>query len=229
MKKKSETLFNGKDLSGWQVKCLTKDRDKEFWKVNDSVIECNSLGKPDHDYVWLQSEKEFDNFQLQLKFQVFHSSKGNSGVQFRSRYDQSVSAPKGGWLNGPQVDIHPATPLRTGLIYDETHGVNRWICPSLKNSAMVVSKAPKGAHVTKLVYADNDLHAWNTLKLVCDGMKIQTWVNNNKVCDFDGTGLLDDQKHKTCNVGIKGHIALQLHNRDELLIRYKDIIVTPIQ
>lgn len=103
-------MFNGTDLSGWQVRCLPADQGKTFWQVSDGAIECNSMGKPDHRYVWLISEGEYDNFQLRLKFQVFHASNGNSGVQFRSRYDDSADAPNGGWLNGPQVDIHP--PLR---------------------------------------------------------------------------------------------------------------------
>jgi type 1 glutamine amidotransferase len=128
-----EDLFNGRDLKGWAVKCHERDKNKGFWKVNKGAIECNSIGRTDHDYVWLMHEKEFDNFELHTKFQVFQSSKGNSGIQFRSRYDESKTAPGGGWLNGPQVDIHPPNPMRTGLIYDETDGANRWIYPSMPN------------------------------------------------------------------------------------------------
>jgi hypothetical protein len=221
-----KSLFNGKDLSGWEVKCLSKDRDKMFWKVKDGVIECNSLGIPKHDYVWLMTEQEYSDFELRLKFQIFESSKGNSGVQFRSRYDDSDSAPRGGWLNGPQIDIHPPMPLRTGLIYDETQGVRRWIYPSLEDSSIVVNKAPRAAHETELKYADNDPDAWNTLILVCNGMKIKTYVNGRNISDYDAAGILDDQLHKIHNVGTKGKFALQLHTGDELLIRFKDIEIS---
>jgi hypothetical protein len=218
-----ERLFNGKDLSGWEVKCLSQDRDKVFWKANNGAIECNSLGKPEHNYVWLMTEKEYGNFKLRLKFQVFRFSKGNSGLQFRSRYDDSHSATSRGWLNGPQVDIHPPMPLRTGLIYDETQGVKRWIHPSLENAGIVPEKAPKAAHQTKLKYADNATDTWNTLDLICDEMKIMTFINGRNISDFDATGILDDEIHNAHNVGTKGKIALQLHSGDELLIRFKDI------
>ena len=223
-----QTLFNGTDLSGWQVKCLPADLDKTFWKVNDGAIECNSMGKPDHRYVWLLSEGKYDNFQLRLKFQIFRSSNGNSGVQFRSRYDDSDDAPNGGWLNGPQADIHPPTPFRTGLIYDETNGVQRWIWPSLKNWEIQPKQAPLVAHQTQLVYADNDPGAWNTMKIICDGMHIQTVVNGRLISDYDASGVLNDDNHKNHNVGTKGHLALQLHANDQLRIRFKDIQIRKI-
>jgi hypothetical protein len=221
-------LFNGTDLSGWRVKCLPADQDRTFWEVNDGAIECDSMGKPDHQYVWLMSEAEYDNFQLRLKFQVFRSSNGNSGVQFRSRYDDSDDAPNGGWLNGPQVDIHPPAPFRNGLIYDETQGVKRWIHPSLKDWNIQPDQAPAAVRDTKLKYADNDPDAWNTMEIICDGMNIQTFVNGRLISDYDATGVLDDQNHKTHNVGTTGHLALQLHANDQLRIRFKDIQIQEI-
>jgi len=35
-------------------------------------------------------------------------------------------------------------------------------------------------------------------------------------------------KHTKLNVGTKGHIALQLHKNDELLIRYRKIYIRKI-
>ena len=89
---KWEPLFNGKTLDGWTVKCIPADRDKEYWKVKEGFIECNSLGNPEHNYVWLTSDREFADFQLKLKYQIFRESGGNSGVQFRSSYDDSENA-----------------------------------------------------------------------------------------------------------------------------------------
>lgn len=213
-----EPLFNGKNLDGWTVCCKAADRNKIFWKAERGVIECDSLGRPGHDYVWLESEREFGNFQLRLKFQVFKASPGNSGVQFRSRYAD-------GWMDGPQVDIHAPQPLRTGVIYDETTGVRRWIWPSLANSAMDPAKAPEPARATKLVYADEVPGAWNTLELIVDGMKVRTFVNGRRVSDFSAAGVLDDKVHGDRKVGTVGRIALQLHCGDELWIRFKDIQV----
>ena len=218
-----EDLFNGKNLDGWEIKCLPEDRGKEFWTAKNGVIECNSIGKPDHHYFWLMHKKEYADFNLLLKFQIFKSSTGNSGVQFRSRYDSSEKAREGGWLNGPQADIHPPTPFRAGLIYDETDGVNRWIYPSMPDWKISETDVPKTALQTELVYADNNPDAWNTMEIICEGMKIRTFVNGKLVTNFDATGILDDAIHLEKNVGSSGQIALQLHSSDELFIRYKDI------
>lgn len=220
-------LFNGKNLDGWTVHCQAQDAGKVFWTVNNGAIECNSIGRPDHKYVWLMHESDFSDFDLRLKFQVFKSSSGNSGVQFRSRYDNSGNAREGGWLSGPQVDIHPPAPFRAGLIYDETDGVNRWIHPSMPDWKIDENNVPKAALQTRLVYADDNPNAWNTLEISCHEMKIETVVNGNKVTDFDASGILDDEIHMQEKVGTTGKIALQLHSSDELLIRYKDIQIKP--
>jgi hypothetical protein len=204
------SLFNGKNLAGWTVKCKPQDNDKTFWKVADGVILCDSMGRKDHDYVWLMTEKEFGDFELSVKFQPFKESRGNSGVQVRSRYDDAA-----GWLDGPQVDIHPPVPWRIGLIYDETRGERRWINPSLKSAAIDPSHAPKQWKFNE--------DGWNGLTIICRGLRIKTILNGVVMSDYDGAGVLDNEAHKTRNVGVRGHIALQLHSRDELRIRFKDI------
>lgn len=217
------TLFNGRDLSGWSIRCPQKDRALTFWRVVDGTIECNSLGHEGHDYNWLMSDEEYGDFHLKMKFQVFEAYQGNSGVQFRSRYDTSEHAPGGAWLDGPQVDIHPSSPLRTGLIYDETREVRRWIHPSLTDWTMVPEKAPKRAHETRLIYADDNPEAWNDLELICRGTQIRTLINGHPVADFDGRGILDDTDHRRHGVGLRGFLALQLHRNSQTRIRFKDI------
>jgi CubicO group peptidase (beta-lactamase class C family) len=210
------SLFNGRDLTGWTVKCQPQDRDKTFWKVEDGAILCDSTGRQDHNYVWLVSDQEFADFELRLKFQAYADSPGNSGLQFRSRFDDVVS---GGWMNGPQVDIHPPTSMswRTGLIYDETREERRWIFPSLPDSRMPPEFAPP-RHVFK--YAND---GWNELTLVCQGTRVRTILNGIVRTDWQGAGVLDNEAHQQHNVGRTGHFALQLHSGDELKIRFKGI------
>jgi len=210
-------LFNGKDLDGWAVKCKPADKDKGFWTVKDGAISCDSMDKGKHNYVWLMTEKEYGDFELKLKVRGHAAkSKGNSGVQVRSRYDE-----KAGWLDGPQVDIHPPAPWRTGLIYDETRETKRWIFPSLKNSSIKREQGPKECRWQ----ADG----WNNLTIRCKGTKIVTRLNGLTVTDFDGKGVLDDAAHRSHNVGLNGQIALQLHSGDKLLIDFKDIHIRPLK
>jgi N-acetylneuraminic acid mutarotase len=215
------SLFNGTNLDGWTVNCLPEDKSKAFWTVENGTITCNSLGQKDHDYVWLMSGEEYGDFELHLRFQAYRDSPGNSGVQVRSRYDAGVDAPRGGWLDGPQVDIDASTGWRSGLIYDETREEKRWISPSLTNWEIDDSYAP-GEWKFKF---SNDDDGWNDLHIICRGTKVKTILNGFVMTDYDGAGILDSPDHAAHNVGMNGHFALQLHSSDELLIRYKNIRV----
>jgi len=213
------SLFNGQNLDGWVVKCLPDDRNKTFWSVDQGAITCNSMEDTDHAYVWLMTDKEFADFEFRLKFKAYKNSPGNSGIQIRSRYDESPNAPNGGWLDGPQIDIHPPDPFRTGLIYDETREEKRWIYPSLKNWEIDSADVP---HKWSFKY---DEEGWNDLSVLCKGNYIKTTLNNHVITDWDGSGILDSEFHKKHRIDKSGHIALQLHSDDALKIRFKDIII----
>jgi hypothetical protein len=212
------SLFDGVTLKGWHVAARTEDRAKGFWRVEGGAITCDSRGDKEHDYVWLVSDGEFGDFELKLKVRGFRDSTGNTGVQVRSRYDEQLS-----WMHGPQVDIHPPAPWRTGLIYDETRETRRWIFPSLKSWEIGEENGPK-----KWLWRYSDEgDGWNQLEVVCRGLRIRTVVNGVQIADFDGAGVLDDAAHRSHRVGREGHIALQLHSRDELRIQFKDIAIRP--
>lgn len=218
-------LFNGRDLTGWTVKTQPQDTDKAFWRVDAGSILCDSLGHTDHEPIWLMTDREFGDFELQLKFQAYRHSSGNSGVQFRCRYDENADG--GGGLDGPQVDIHPHPPQtwRTGLIYDETRGERRWVSPSLPDAKIDESHQTPG-HVFKF---SDEGDGWNELTIICRGYRVSTILNGVAITDWDGTGVLDNASHIVRRVGRTGHIALQVHRRDQLFIRYKDIRIRELK
>ncbi|BDS07599.1 hypothetical protein NT6N_26390 [Oceaniferula spumae] len=220
------SIFDGKTLSGWNVHCLPKDQGKKYWSVHNGAIQCDSRSDGKHNYVWLIHEKEFADFELRLKLQCFEAKKGNSGIQIRSRWNPDDGQ---GWLNGPQIDIHPPAPWRTGFIYDETRGVQHWISPVRPSHQLSEKQAfPNGRpDGWKFHYATEEKDVWNDLKIRCIGTQITTWLNGVQITDFDGSKVLTDEHHQKANVGMKGHIALQLHSRDQILIRFKDITVLP--
>jgi hypothetical protein len=213
------SLFNGKDLAGWTVRCPPEAQGKNFWQADAGTILCDSLGRPDHPYVWLVSDQEYGDFELKLKFQAYADSPGNSGIQFRSRFD---AADQGG-MNGPQVDVHPPVKQqwRTGLIYDETRGEQRWVCPSLPDWK-IGAEFGRAGRVFK--YA-GDGDGWNDLTIIARGTHVKTVVNGVVYAEWDGTGVLDNAAHRARNVGRTGHFALQLHAKDQLRIRFKDVFV----
>lgn len=216
-----QSLFNGRDLSGWQVQCKPADQGHDFWKVQDGAIVADSMGHTEHDYVWLTSRAEYDDFVLRLKFQVDRDCPGNSGVQIRSRYDLDD-----GWLDGPQVDINPPGPWRTGMIWDETRDSQRWLYPDIPQGQWV----EPGMAVDGLrFYYSDDTPAWNDLQITAHGPHITVVLNGLIVTDYDGTGVLDDETHQTRGVGMNGHLALQIHTRDQVRIRFKDITLRKIE
>lgn len=108
------TLFNGKDLAGWQV------HGTEKWYVDHGDLICES--GPDKEYGYLSTIKAYKNFVLKLAFK--QEANGNSGVFFRS----SV---KGVIIKGWQVEVAPPG-QHTGGIY-ESYGRGWLIKPNPKN------------------------------------------------------------------------------------------------
>ena len=215
-----QLLFNGKNLDGWSVKC--SDGHMGFWSVEEGTLVASSLGSTTHDYNWLQSEGEYDDFELSFRFQVFPGAGGNAGLQFRSRWDPDARVPWNdslvtGWLDGPQADINPPGAWRNGLIYDETRGHRRWISPSLEN--WVIDSATYAPE--KVI--QHEAPAWNRMVLTCKGTRVQVRVNDILVTDYNGSGILDDDIHAGHRVGMQGHIAFQIHRANEVHVRYKDI------
>lgn len=219
-KSKWQALFNGQDLTGWTVKAKPADRGRDFWRVEDGCIVANSIGRPDHDYVWLVSDREFSDFALRLSFQAYKDSPGNSGVQIRSRYDDQA-----GWMDGPQIDINPPGPWRTGMIWDETRGSGRWLFPPVNPGKWVNQLM---ANPDLVFNYDTESPGWNALEIRAVGATITATLNGVPVTSFDGTGILDDAVHQARGVGMRGQIALQIHTGDELKIRFKDIQVTEL-
>ena len=107
-------LFNGKDLTGWQV------HGTEKWYVDHGDLICES--GPDKEYGYLSTIKAYKNFVLKLAFK--QEANGNSGVFFRS----SV---KGVIIKGWQVEVAPPG-QHTGGIY-ESYGRGWLIKPNPKN------------------------------------------------------------------------------------------------
>ena len=219
---KAESLFDGKTLAGWTVKCHASDKDKKYWKVVDGTITGETEPGASRKNIWLVTEKQYDDFELSLKVQTVSTSTGNSGIQLRCRYDAEADK-----LDGPQVDIDAPNPWRCGLVYDSTRGVQAWVCPAIaKGEKLTPEHAAKG---WTWKHADKG-DAWNDMRIICKGLRIKTIVNGVTTADYDGTGRLDDEVHRLRNVGVKGHIAFQIHaGRTDLLVRFKDIRIAPLK
>src|SRR5690606_25584686 len=106
-----QSLFNGKDLTGWTVYGTEK------WYVEDGLLVCES--GPDKQYGYLTTDKPYKNFELTLEFK--QEADGNSGVFVRSTVD-------GTKVSGWQVEVAPPG-HDTGGVY-ESYGRGWLIKPA---------------------------------------------------------------------------------------------------
>ena len=111
---KKNSLFNGKDLSGWTI------HGTEKWYVENGNLVCES--GPDKQYGYLSTDKTYKNFELTLEFR--QEANGNSGVFFRS----SIEGVK---ISGWQCEVAPIN-RHTGGIY-ESYGRGWLIKPDSLN------------------------------------------------------------------------------------------------
>lgn len=99
--KETTSLFNGKDLTGWEA------YGSELWYVEDGQLICES--GPDRQYGYLATRDYYDNYDLTLEFKQV--ANGNSGVFIRS------FVPEGVTVNGWQIEVAPKG-HGTGGIYE---------------------------------------------------------------------------------------------------------------
>jgi len=95
-----QSLFNGKDLTGWKIYGTEK------WYVEEGHLICES--GPDKEYGYLATEKFYKNFDLTVEF--LQESNGNSGLFFRSTIE-------GTRISGWQCEVAPPG-HNTGGIYE---------------------------------------------------------------------------------------------------------------
>ena len=94
------SLFNGKDLSGWEIFGTEK------WYVEDGLLVCES--GPDKGYGYLATDDSYKNFVLTVEF--MQEDNGNSGVFIRSDIE-------GTKISGWQAEVAPPG-KHTGGIYE---------------------------------------------------------------------------------------------------------------
>ena len=118
-KPKKESLFNGKDLTGWDI------YGTELWYVKDGELVCES--GPDKEYGYLGTRKYYDDFDLTLEFK--QEANGNSGVFIRSYIKKGVQ------ISGWQVEVAPPG-NDTGGIYESYGRGWIWQIPDEKENIL---------------------------------------------------------------------------------------------
>ncbi len=193
------SMFNGKDLTGWESK-------PGGWTVEDGAITGQSTKeKPckKHHYLMWRGGKPGD-FELRLSYRLVG---GNSGIQLRSRELPNWDT------SGYQADME-AGDLWSGALFEHTRG------GIAMRGTKVVIDADGTKHVTTVAdSAELQKHIkandWNDYTIVARGPQIVLKINGvvmSQVID-------NDRKHAARN----GVIALQMHPGPPMKVQFRNL------
>ena len=191
-----KSLFNGTDLSGWEV----SEAGRSSWSVVDGVIDCDPRARQGGDRnLW--TTDAYGDFTLYLEWRI----KRTTGL-----YAMPLIKPDGSYMRDAEGKIlRIKRPNADSGIFVRGQGksqVNIWCWPigsgevyGYRNDKS--QPAPVRRAVTPLVNADKPVGQWNAFKITMKGDRLTVVLNGAKV--IDGARLPD--------VPESGPIALQYH------------------
>lgn len=181
-KSKWVDLFDGKTLKGWKLVS-----GKAKYTVEDGAIVGTSAPNT-YDNV-LATEKEYDDFILELEFKV--DSDLNSGIQIRchkfNEGDKKPEKGKGareGNVYGYSVEIDPSDRAWSGGFYEGGH--RGWLKDLTDNPA------------ARYAFKQNQ---WNHFRIEAIGDRFRTWINGVSAIDLKD------------NLTASGFIGIQVHGQ----------------
>lgn len=165
-----QTLFNGKDLSGWHQ----LNGQAKYTVENGEIVGTTVSNTPNS---FLATDKDYGDFIFEVDLLV--DNEMNSGIQFRSISKPDVMD---GRVHGYQCEVDPSKRGWSGGIYDEAR--RGWLYTNELNPAA------KSAF---------KLGEWNHYRIECVGNSIRTWLNGVAVSylidDMTSSGLIALQVH----------------------------------
>lgn len=175
-------IFNGKDLTGWEVK-----NGKAPFKVENGVIVGTFV--PGTPNTFLCTNDTYGDFILE--FEAWLGS-GNSGVMFRAQAKEEYN---NGRVHGYQMELDSEPRDWTGGIFDEAR--RDWLYP------MEYNQESKGTFVKS---------EWNSFRIEAIGNELRTWVNGVPMAylidDVDAEGFIGLQVHSIAeNSDIEGDVV----------------------
>mgnify|MGYP003637604550 CR=1 FL=1 len=195
-----ESLFNGKDLTGWAGKT-------DFWSVRDGAIFGETtVDKPTKGntfLVWQGGEAGDFVFKTKVRF-----NGNNSGVQYRS---ELVGEPEDFVVKGYQADLHPKAEYFGMLYAEKWRGI-----VGQRFQRVEVGADGKPKVVGEIGDKNQNLVAteWNELTIIAVGDRQIHQVNGITTMD------LKDNHPEAKRTGI---LALQLHAGAPMSVEFKDI------
>jgi len=200
------SMFDGKSLSGWSV---STPRAAKAWYVEDGMI----VGEGDKGRSYLVYDKK-DIADFEMKFTYRFPGKGNSGVNIRSKVDETGRRD----FQSYHVDIGQVGIGKQVLGAWDFHTPGRKEHACFRGDRLVIDVDDKPT-VTKIDGAVtlDDIHkgGWNEVHVVVKGNNFKFSINGKPSAEF--TEHLKPKKRLH-----KGMIQLQLHDPG-MIVHFKDL------
>ena len=211
-------IFDGKTLNNWKG-------DPTYWKVEEGclvgVVTPETLLKRNTFIIW--QGKMPENFEIKVEYKV--SSKGNSGINYRS--EQVEGEPYA--LRGYQADLNGPNEY-TGSNYEERRRTTlasrgqKVIIPPLPSSDSLNAHIKDNQWLPKVLAASLGnidslktaikVDDWNEYHIVVNGNHLQHYVN--------GILMSDVTDNDTVNRRFNGLLGVQVHVGPPMRIAYRN-------
>lgn len=147
-------LFDGKTFTGWEGDT------QQTWRIEEGAITAGSLEVTVPRNEFLATTREFENFDLRLKYKIV-GTEGfvNGGVQFRTR-----RIPNHHEVIGYQADLGMGY---DGALYDESRRKTMLAKPS--------------EEIFRKAFRPGD---WNEYRIRAEGAHINIWLNGIRTVDY---------------------------------------------
>lgn len=149
-------LFDGSSFTGWEGDT------QATWRIEEGAIVAGSLEKSAPRNEFLATTRQFENFDLRLKFKVEGTEKVNAGVQFRTK-----RIPNHHEVIGYQADIGPE---HDGKLYDESRRKKTLVFPNPEHVAAARRNLDKSG--------------WYDYRIRAEGPRIRIWLNDFPTVDY---------------------------------------------
>lgn len=218
------SLFNGKDLDGWEI----RSGHEGIWKVVDGVIDCSPRADLKGDNS-LWTKNAYKDFVLHLEWRL---------KETKGKYPMRVVLPDGTDKKGEDgnlvVDLQPNADSGIYLRGSSKSQINIWCWPIGSGEVWGYRTDPSmpdevRAGVVPKVRADKPVGEWNTFVITMKGDRLTAELNGKTVLD----------NAQLPGIPEEGPIALQHHGgynakRDDWssassLVQFRNIYIKPLE
>ena len=170
------------------------DGDLSVFRIEDGSIVGGQLKEKIPHNFFLSHKNEYGDFELRLQFKLL-GERTNAGIQIRS-----TRIPDHHEMIGYQADLGQQY---WGALYDESR-------------RRKILAGPNVEELNKVLKKDD----WNDYRIVCNGPKIQLWINDLQTVDYT-----EDDK----DIPLTGKIAVQIHGGPPGEAWYRNIRIKPLK